>query len=777
MGALALFDAAEQPAYSGGTVQDSHLLPQHRALTFRSSDSISAPADCLSGTRASLPKLAPMSLRASLLLVLATVPFLSGCEEQRPPADLVMLYTGNVNGYIEPCGCVAGQIGGIDRITGYIHKRRAELGDRALFIDTGDLFAEGMIEDANEVAQLGLKAREFLATWKHLECDALALGEAEISVGITRLQGLAEETGVPILAGNVVDASGAPAFEPYVILERGGLTVGVFSLLAEDIRQPTPKKEVKKLKNYPLEALIAEQGYVLQPWEARCAELVAELRPQVDMLILASHLGFNRNVTVAQKFPEIDTIVGGHFGASESPTTMVGNTPVLTTRLRGSRVGEMQWWLDEPAAYFAKDNDGVPGFVLNDSIFDEAVNEIEVSYQAYGELAGMERKYGSLKWQNKRDAQKMIYENSIAALAEMEPDPGGNRFSHVQVPMHHGIDRSDVALEAVDRFHKATNELWADLAATRPRPPQDIPVFVGAEACIECHAEQYEFWLGTRHSRAFATLEATHQETDAECIGCHTVGYQTPGGFPRPGLAQGFENVQCAACHGAGAAHVSGGASYLLRDLISSGMGGCARCHTGPHDPGFEQPEIASQRLAKVICPPTTVVSERMREAYLEGANGLKQRKYKNWDLISRAYAIVGEDAQAFEAARSWVGKNPMSVNARLNLAERALNLEMFDAAIQHYELACELEPDNPRAWTGLAWATFADRPERSLVAAREAYALDPETYMPASILAMNLMKTGQLEAAREHMERHIAFHPEQASGFQELLDQLPPVK
>jgi tetratricopeptide (TPR) repeat protein len=718
-----------------------------------------------------------MNLKAILLAVSALVAsaiLLTSCDNKRPPADLVMLFTGNVNGYIEPCGCVAGQIGGIDRITGYIHQEREALGDRAFFIDTGDLFAEGVIDDANEVEQLGIKAREFLKTWEHLGCDGLALGEAEASVGIGRLRNMAEEIGVPILAGNVVDSNGAFPFKPYVILERGGMKVGVFSLLAEEIRQPTPKKEVKKLKSYNLEKMLAEQGYVLQPWLERCEALVNELRPQVDVLVLASHLGFNRNVQVAQRFPQIDTIVGGHFGSVESPTTMVGNTPVLTNMIRGSRVGVMQWWLDDPSEYLANENGGVPGFIANDSLYDVAYMEADVSRQSFGDLTGMERKYGSMKWQNKRDTQVAIYNNSLEALAEMDPNPGGNRFSSNQIPMHHGVVRSEFALSAVDRFHQDTNDFWTDLAATQPRPTPMVSVFVGAESCIGCHAEQYEFWLGTRHSRAFATLEATNQETDAECIGCHTVGYQAFGGFARPGQSSGFEDVQCAACHGAGGAHMAGGANYLLRDLISEGMGGCARCHTGPHDPMFEQPNVGAERLSKVICPPTTILSPRMREAYLEGAEALKERKFKNWDLISQAYSRVGEDELAFEAARSWVGANPMNMNARLNLAERALNLEMFDSAIQHYRLVCDVEPDNPRGWTGLAFALFNSNPEESLKAAREAYALDPDTLLPASILAMNLMQVGMIEEAREHMERHLSFHPEQAPGLEHLLVQLP---
>ena len=63
----------------------------------------------------------------ALALVLLVL-LLRGCKPvEEGPADLTLLYTGNVHGYIEPCGCAAGQIGGIDRIAGYVRDTLAEL--------------------------------------------------------------------------------------------------------------------------------------------------------------------------------------------------------------------------------------------------------------------------------------------------------------------------------------------------------------------------------------------------------------------------------------------------------------------------------------------------------------------------------------------------------------------------------------------------------------------------------------------------------------------------
>jgi len=133
------------------------------------------------------PSLKPRTLVTLLGLGMAAW-LLGACSHSSSeprPSDLLLMYTGNVHGYIEPCGCSAGQIGGIDRLAGYIHKERLSRPDTSLHIDSGDLFAEGVITDANKVQQLRVKAESFLEAWGEIGCDAIGVGEAMESVGWT----------------------------------------------------------------------------------------------------------------------------------------------------------------------------------------------------------------------------------------------------------------------------------------------------------------------------------------------------------------------------------------------------------------------------------------------------------------------------------------------------------------------------------------------------------------------------------------------------------------
>ena len=57
--------------------------------------------------------------------------------------------------------------------------------------------------------------------------------------------------------------------------------------------------------------------------------------------------------------------------------------------------------------------------------------------------------------------------------------------------------------------------------------------YVGMEACRDCHAEAFDIWERTPHSRAYWTLEIVSKNYNLSCVACHVTGYQRPGGTYR----------------------------------------------------------------------------------------------------------------------------------------------------------------------------------------------------------------------------------------------------
>jgi peroxiredoxin len=138
------------------------------------------------------------------------------------------------------------------------------------------------------------------------------------------------------------------------------------------------------------------------------------------------------------------------------------------------------------------------------------------------------------------------------------------------------------------------------LLAGRHAPRKDLlpsaAAYVGSEACQSCHVDEHARWLAQGHAKALATLEAKGKAGDAECLRCHTTGFEKPGGFqaaggPQPALA----GVGCESCHGPGGDHVGEGARRQGTILKLSDKCGscvilqiCGSCHDDANDPGFE---------------------------------------------------------------------------------------------------------------------------------------------------------------------------------------------
>ncbi|MEO7319717.1 MAG: multiheme c-type cytochrome [Chthoniobacteraceae bacterium] len=114
--------------------------------------------------------------------------------------------------------------------------------------------------------------------------------------------------------------------------------------------------------------------------------------------------------------------------------------------------------------------------------------------------------------------------------------------------------------------------------------------FAGSEACLGCHAAAADVWKESHHSRAFATLIRQEADADPNCIGCHTVGFGSPGGYRREFGAEKLTNVGCESCHGAGANHVAERARGLAdgAKFRPLGAGDCQKCHHGEFSRPFD---------------------------------------------------------------------------------------------------------------------------------------------------------------------------------------------
>jgi len=156
--------------------------------------------------------------------------------------------------------------------------------------------------------------------------------------------------------------------------------------------------------------------------------------------------------------------------------------------------------------------------------------------------------------------------------------------------------------------------------------------YSGNEVCGVCHEEEADTWQFTHHAQAFNTLVKHGADRDPECVSCHVIGYDLPGGYtiasPKPDL----EDVGCEACHGRGGPHLS--EDFVVEDDYAPI---CATCHDSKHSLGFDYatfgPAVSHAENAHLL----TLPAEERRKL-------LAERGRPGGDLLARA-GYVGSEA------------------------------------------------------------------------------------------------------------------------------------
>jgi hypothetical protein len=109
--------------------------------------------------------------------------------------------------------------------------------------------------------------------------------------------------------------------------------------------------------------------------------------------------------------------------------------------------------------------------------------------------------------------------------------------------------------------------------------------YLGMEICRRCHADIMPGFVLSKHFTAFDALKHKGEETNPQCLACHTTGYGRFSGYDPEAEKQGapyLRGVQCEACHGPGTMHARDG-SY-----VASARAACTTCHTSQWSPRFD---------------------------------------------------------------------------------------------------------------------------------------------------------------------------------------------
>jgi 2',3'-cyclic-nucleotide 2'-phosphodiesterase (5'-nucleotidase family) len=142
--------------------------------------------------------------------------------------------------------------------------------------------------------------------------DAMEVGNHEFDFGQKILQERLAQAKFPVLGANV---QGLPGLKPYVIKTAGDVKVGIIGVITADTGVSTHPKNV--------------EGLTFTPPEAAVQKYLEEIKPQVDLVVVLSHLGFREDRKLAQEVPGIHVIVGGHSHTKLTEPARVNGTIIV----------------------------------------------------------------------------------------------------------------------------------------------------------------------------------------------------------------------------------------------------------------------------------------------------------------------------------------------------------------------------------------------------------------------------------------------------------------
>ncbi len=184
------------------------------------------------------------------------------------------------------------------------------------------------------------RARLIVESLNLIGYDAMGIGDDDLTLGKEFLLDISKKANFPILCSNLVDqGSGKNLFQTFLIKEINGVRVGLFSLLSPDFF-PNPSDPRKKGLSFhsPVETAQA---------------MVRELRPKTDLIILLSHLGYAKDMELAQRVQGIHVISGAHTGINLPNPPLIKNTIIVQTGSRGMFGGKLNliFYNNETAFY------------------------------------------------------------------------------------------------------------------------------------------------------------------------------------------------------------------------------------------------------------------------------------------------------------------------------------------------------------------------------------------------------------------------------------------
>lgn len=476
--------------------------------------------------------------------------------------DLAIVVSGQMHGYMFPCGCSDPQYGGLVRRHVFMNQLR-DKGWDVVGVDLGELAATEGIQDQRRLKfQYSMKALDVMGY------KAIGMGKSEMLMPLTdalSLYSLQQQVAQPrpVVSSLKLKRADKAAEEyydlgarPYEVFGAGAPEaprVGVLSLTGPDLADSFLGNKAKEFLNNSRDVMPKVQE--------------AFAREKVEMAVLLHH-----------EYPK-DPATGDLAAPLKMETMrrdMAEKCAVSweAARKKNRNIPPLQLLMvlteqSEPPSMLRR-VPNTPTYI------------VEIGHKGkYVGVVGVFRKNGNLD---------LNYE-----LVLMEPklQPAvGQKNAIVDVLQEYAAQVK--AEDMLDKYIRSPHPIQVDPYVVKQYGGSR---FVGSDRCEDCHPREAAIHAATKHKRdAFKSLVDAKQPSlrqfDPECIICHTVGFKHPEGYndlPRA-VKQALHDqkaapdaikkrlakhnaelahVGCESCHGPGSAHANNPNDAKVRELMN----------------------------------------------------------------------------------------------------------------------------------------------------------------------------------------------------------------
>ncbi|ELY8292825.1 bifunctional metallophosphatase/5'-nucleotidase [Enterococcus faecalis] len=258
--------------------------------------------------------------------------------------QIKILATSDMHGYIMPTSYSEKKMDlpfGTAKAATMLKKLRASAKGPVFQIENGDFIQGSPLSYYVRKAETH-SVEAITKIINQMNYDVSILGNHEFNYGLDYLKETIASYQQPVLAANILGKDGQPYFgQPYVIIEKQGVKVAILGVTTQYIPHWEQPATVKDL--------------TFKSVVETAAEYVPKLREEADLVVVAYHGGFekdletgeptelltgeNEGYDLLEKVSGIDALVTGH--QHREIATKLNGIPVIQPGFRGAFVGEI----------------------------------------------------------------------------------------------------------------------------------------------------------------------------------------------------------------------------------------------------------------------------------------------------------------------------------------------------------------------------------------------------------------------------------------------------